>query len=132
MILGFKKQFKPLILADKKIHTIREDLKDRWHEGRKIHFATDTRSADYNCFKEGVVKGIQFIFMTYYNYQFEVSIGDDEYCNRYLRWNEIDEIAKKDGFDGYDDFARWFVPILRERESPKFFGKIIHWTDFKY
>ncbi len=70
MILGFKKQFKPLILADKKIHTIREDSKDRWHEGKKIHFATDTRSADYNCFKEGEVKGIQYIYMTYYNYQF--------------------------------------------------------------
>lgn len=132
MILGFKKQFKPLILEGSKIHTIRQDSKDRWEAGKKIHFATGTRSANYNCFLEGEAKAVQYVFMTYDNNQLEVSIGDDENCDKYLYWPDIDQLAKNDGFDGYDEFAAWFIPLIKSSEINNFSGKIIHWTDFKY
>lgn len=132
MILSFKKQFEPLVMAGTKIHTLRADVKDRWDVGRKIHFATGVRTANYSCFKEGVVSGIQYVFMTYYQGRFEVSVGDTNYCDQYLDWSDIEKLARNDGFDGVDDFMKWFIPLIESSEDHCFSGKIIHWTEFRY
>lgn len=52
MILSFKEQFIPKILDGTKIHTIREDKKNRWEAGKKIHFATGVRTKNYKCPKK--------------------------------------------------------------------------------
>ena len=73
MILGFKKQFPPMILVGTKIHTIREDKHDRWKAGNKIHFATGIRTKNYNQFYSGVCKSVQAITL--------VNHGNHVYCN---------------------------------------------------
>lgn len=128
MVLGFLKGFnvdgkrKQTNFEDKikkgvKLHTIRRDEKGRWKEGRKIHFATDTRTNNYNCFKEGICNGIQIIRII------DRSVHVD---GLKLKEDEIQYLSDNDGFDSIDDFWHWF-----DQYSP-FVGKIIHWTDLKY
>ncbi len=126
MILSFKEQFKQPILDGTKIHTIREDGSDRWHAGKHIHAATGVRTENYDCFFQAECVSTQTIFMTYYN-EFEVSI---DYT--YLYRSEINDLAKRDGFEGYYHFAKWFYPLISKSKTRSFVGKIIHWTDFRY
>lgn len=124
MILSFKPQFVEPILEGTKIHTIREDPHDRWHQGRKIHAATGVRTKHYNCFKEDVCTGVQSIVIEY---------GAGSSCGyspavfvdrRLLDKMEAEQLAFYDGFKRWADFEEWF--------DEYFEGKIIHWTDFRY
>ena len=118
MKLGFKKQFVDPIKNGTKIHSIREDEHDRWKAGNIIHFATGVRTKYYNCFFEDVCKSTQ---------DFEI-VYDDEpfvYIDGKILWvEEIELLAKHDGFNSMEDFFKWF--------DKDFKGKIIHWTDFRY
>ena len=100
-----------------KIHTIREDSKNRWKNGKKIHFSTGARSSNYKCFKEGICVSTQNIEINYP----EIWI-DGRNLNEY----EILELAINDGFDDTIDFWNWFEYFKDFR------GKIIHWTNLKY
>jgi len=100
-----------------KIHTIRLDKHDRWKTGIKIHFATGARSGNYNCFKEGACIDTQKIKI-----KGRRVFIDHVDCT----WEEVEVLAKNDGFDSLDDFWAWF-----DKYSP-FNGKIIHWTKFLY
>lgn len=128
MILNFLKGFnivgkrKPTNFEQKikdgiKIHTIREDLHNRWSEGMKIHFSTGSRTSQYNCFKEGKCKSIQFIEIFGRTVIIDVTR---------LSYDEIEMLAENDGFDSIDDFWAWF-----DQYTP-FVGRLIHWTDYKY
>ncbi len=135
MILGFKPQFKQPILNGTKIHTIREDKTNRWKVGKEIHFATGVRTKQYECFKQGICKGVQTIELQYFDkhcsdlhYQivvdgivrkFEIFINGFP-----ADWRKIGLLVKNDGFATKEDFFRWF--------NKDFIGKIIHWTDYKY
>ena len=132
MILSFKKEFEPLIKSGSKIHTIREDAPNRWNKGRNIHFATGVRSKNYNCFKEGEVKSIQYVFMTYHEGRFELSIGNNRFYDTYLNFSEIELLAKNDGFENLEEFQKWFITLIEKHPEHHFSGKIIHWTNFKY
>lgn len=128
MILSFKKQFENPILYGTKIHTIREDKTRRWRKDKSIHFSTDVRTKNYNCFYKAKCTGVERIFMTYaFNNIIEVTIND-----RYLTWNEIEKLAKNDGFESYEDFFNWFYPVIKKNKDECFSGRIIHWTDFRY
>ena len=127
MILGFTKTFgvgrgkktffEQKIKDGRKIHTVRSDKKSRWSIGKKIHFATGVRSGNYNCFMEGICKGVQSIRI----------VGRQVLVDGIrLPWEELEEFAKNDGFDNLEDFWLWF-----DHYEP-FDGKIIHWTDKKY
>lgn len=132
MILGFKGQFVEPILQGTKIHTIREDPHDRWDVDKHIHMATGVRTSNYRCFKEDDVKGIQYVFMTYHRSVFELSVGDDHYCDRQLWAGGIERLAINDGFRSIIEFKAWFVPLIEKSEKGYYSGKIIHWTDFRY
>jgi hypothetical protein len=131
MILAFTKtcvingRRKPTTFEQKikegiKKHTIRLDLNNRWEKGRKIHFATGVRSSQYNCFKIGACTGVQGIIIRS-NY-----IKDIEIEGRSLSYEEIEKLARQDGFDNISDFWAYF-------SFYKFVeGKIIHWTDLRY
>lgn len=43
-----------------------------------------------------------------------------------LRQNEVDNLWRNDGFDSLYDFCQWFG------HGHKFYGQIIHFTDFRY
>jgi len=130
MILGFKKQFVKDIMCGYNIHTIREDPKGRWQPGKKIHFATGTRTKNYNQFKTGVCVSVQKISICYHS-----SVGDmygspDIFIDDNLlgvgvgAYAKRELLAKNDGFYFLLDFYKWF--------SEDYNGKIIHWTDFRY
>jgi len=139
MIIGYKKQFpwgkptdfKRKILVNVKRHTMREDIHDRWHAGRKIQHAHGVKTKFYDQFYENECTRIQRVY-----------IGKTNTKNQYLCYNyngvnygvivdkirltnyQIGHLAFYDGFDTTDDFFRWF--------QKGFKGKIIHWTDLIY
>lgn len=133
MILAFTKNificgkyrpsdFEQKILSDSKIHTIRDDPKNRWKEGNKIHFATGVRSSKYNCFKEGICSGVQTIkIINSSEYMNDAKIFVDD---RELLMDEKIELVHNDGFSCLVEFFMYF--------DADFEGKLIHWTDKRY
>lgn len=74
----------------------------------------------------GVETDTHYIFEEYvpkldivFRKRFQVTID-----GRVLSVEEINTLAKNDGFDSTHDFFRWF--------NKSFTGKIIHWTNLKY
>lgn len=115
-----------------KIHTIREDKKERWKVGNQIHFVTGNRTKNRKQFAPIVkVQSIQKLVIT------EMLMTQTAYCTVSndkifkvevdgitLHNKQVEELALNDGFDSVDDFFKWF--------DKDFKGKIIHWTDYKY
>lgn len=127
MILGFKEQFVPLIKNGQKIHTIRQDKHHRWKAGRTIHMATGVRTKAYSQFGEIECTCVQTIVFRYpkdrlngATTQYPIVVID----GYVLRDEEIDALAKNDGFLCTSGFLEWF--------NKDFTGKIIHWTQFRY
>ena len=152
MILGFKKQFEQPILDGTKIHTIREDSKNRWKAGNTIQFATGVRTKHYNQFLQWHCVSVQpIVLVNHGNHVYcRIQTGDKEFIHNdcvehgpvergdtYIRYYKEDrqfggkgllhDLCKNDGLS-WEEFKKWFVP----NEGDKFEGKIIHWTDFRY
>jgi uncharacterized protein YqfB (UPF0267 family) len=134
MVLGFKEQFKPLILAGTKIHTIREDSKDRWHPGMRIHMATGVRTKKYHCFMQVGVVSVQKVEMAIHSVGRVMVYVHNEVDGTWkeLDEEEIRELAYKDGFYSLAEFELWFYPLIQDGDGMRFRGKIIHWTDYRY
>lgn len=129
--------------TDQKLHSIRTDKTNRWKPGMKIHFSTGMRTKNYKCFAEGkciLTQVIEIREMSQvcvdncYTYEESHMFGDrsEKFLKTFkvivdgrdLTSDEIDLLAKNDGFETTHDFFRWF--------NKNFTGKIIHWTDLKY
>lgn len=129
MILAFKPQFVEPILSGSKIHTIRHDQHNRWREGMAIQMATGVRTKNYNCFKKEVCTEVQDVFMTYaYNDLIQISVDGRELFG----FDERMAFAQNDGFNTWQDFFKWFYPIIMKSPKECFTGKLIHWTDKRY
>ena len=129
-----------------KIHTMREDIHNRWKPSMLIDFVINNRTKFRKVFAPRLpVISIQKIeiyrrddlptnmhvgekitlLYTFpkiageYRKSFMVKIDD-----RWLSGGEIAELAENDGFDSVSEFFDWF--------SDDWKGKLIHWTDFKY
>jgi len=113
-----------------KLHTIREDPKDRWGKGNKIDFFINVRKKNMFRFAPVVpVVRTQSVFMTYnHSDLIEISVNGRELFG----YPEREALAINDGFDCWEDFFNYFYPIIQASEDKCFSGKIIHWTDFKY
>lgn len=105
-----------------KHHSMREDKHDRWRPGMKIHPVVFNRTKNQFQFAPVLkCKSIQRI---------EIAAKADEvppqvYVDgRWLTVDEIEQLAKNDGFDSVEHFFEWF--------NKDFAGKIIHWTDLRY
>jgi hypothetical protein len=120
MLLTFKPQFEDLIKRKIKLHTIRADKHSRWKVGMMIHFwvgnPRNTRSKlkPYR-FGIGRVETIQSV---------EIYPAKDRLIRngRTLSQEELQEIAKADGFESWQQMKQFF--------SKDFFGKIIVWHSF--
>jgi len=131
MILSFKKQFVEKIKSGSKTHTIREDKKNRWKIGRKIHFATGVRTKNYNQFAEGVCTLVESIEIKY-SYKYKQTIADVFVNNELLGqtiWFDsklknssfsVDMLVANDGFTRTSDFFEWF--------DKDFKGKLLHFS----
>ena len=117
-----------------KIHTIREDKKDRWKAGNDIHFIINPRSKTRFQFAPVLkCKSVQKIEILHYGNLIELIIDESTIFN--IRKNHqnnkvynydhnVQDLAHNDGFETVQDFFDYF--------NKDFKGKIIHWTDFKY
>lgn len=128
-----------------KLHTIREDLKERWKVGTNIDFFINVRQK--NMFRFAPVlpvvstQKIEFIWkdniecLSYlgkiFNKVCTIKIEDRFYGDAYIFDGKvismsfnIARFANNDGFDTAEDFFAYF--------NNDFKGKIIHWTDCRY
>lgn len=105
-----------------KIHTIREDSKNRWRAGMDIHFTVYPRSKKMFRFAPVVkcvsVQDIEIIHTPGHN-EYRVLVDGFPASLEMVR-----AIAQNDGFNTLRDFLDFF--------DNGFTGKIIHWTNFKY
>ena len=107
---------------DSKIHTIRKDEKQRWKVDNKIHFVINNRTKNRLQFAPVLkVKIIQSIEIG--NFLSDRSFVEID--GRSLSSEEIEVLAKNDGFFSVDDFWQYF-------DQTDFYGILIHWTDHKY
>lgn len=108
-----------------KIHTIREDVTDRWQAGVMIDFFINNRRPDMFRFAPRLpCTETQEIFMTLIQGRFEVSVDDRQLC-----LGELEKLALNDGFESFDDFRDYFISQMTDGV---FKGKLIHWTDKRY
>lgn len=126
MVIGFRKQFVPQILAGIKKHTLR-DLDPnhplRWKPGMKMHQATGVRTKNYNCFNVETYKSYQRAFLLYGDAELRVLID-----GRRLDDKEKAFFIKSDGFKNETEFIQWFFP---KGEGDKLLT-LLHWTDLRY
>ncbi|MEI8086941.1 MAG: hypothetical protein WCG93_12075 [Paludibacter sp.] len=131
MVIGFNKQFPDKIIAGTKLHTIREDVHNRWRAGMTMHMATGVRTKQYKCFKLDVCNGTQIIEIKWsrlYKDAPRAAVYVDDRCigsytNMYPS-GFLKVLARNDGFDSVQEFFEWF--------KEDFKGKLIHWTDLRY
>lgn len=115
-----------------KLHTIREDEKNRWKPGMKIQFVINNRSKNRFQFAPVLqVVSIQQILIvselqngTRWNYV--------EIDGNMLAASTIERLAKNDGFNNSKEFFKYFCKYDDPESRAEFSGKIIHWTNLKY
>ncbi len=120
-----------------KLHTIREDKKDRWKKGNDIHFVINNRTKNRFQFSPILkVQSVQQIEIKWFDgYTPNIFPSDcykkenkhaRVYINdiRFMTSETIKNIALNDGFDSVDDFFEYF--------NTNFKGKLIHWTSLTY
>lgn len=138
MILGFKTKFpkelnnKPTEFVKKiqdkiKITTFREDKHKRWKAGRSIQFYEGGyRKKQRKKFFEDTCKSVQEVTMQ--NAFGEILFSFDGGKPQTLSYDQLQTIARNDGFDSVSEFVIYFIP----KAGAEWKGRIIHWTDLKY
>lgn len=126
-----------------KIHTIREDKKERWKVDNNIHFIINNRTSKRFQFAPiSKVKAIQTIEInSRFGYaSLEIVIDGKIFAQYHYNHDEpknlkgLVQFIRNDGFDGKDDrelitnFRNFFI----NHTNDIFKGKIIHWTNFSY
>lgn len=112
-----------------KLHTIREDKKNRWSAGKLIHFIINNRQPNRFQFAPVItVVSTQKIEVIYTNSNSDYPCVKIDGKLLYI-WIKpdlkvLETLAKNDGFNSVEDFFNYF-----DRD---FSGKIIHWTNLKY
>lgn len=116
MILSFKDQFIEKVVLGEKIHTIREDNRNRWKEGMKIHFwKSNPRNVKNDPFQFalGKVTRIQEILIANKD-----GISNVYVDHKLLNQEEFKKLVANDGFDNSLLFWKWF--------DKDFKGRLIH------
>ncbi|WP_163401486.1 hypothetical protein [Flavobacterium fluviatile] len=127
------KKLLKLVEAKPKIHTIREDPKDRWKVGMMIDFFINVRTKKMFRFAPVLpvvsTQKVEIIITQNCGFRKRQVWIDDvfaiyyEYGHRVIDKGLL-ELVQNDGFDTIEDFFAYF--------NEDFTGKIIHWTDLKY
>lgn len=105
------------IIAGEKIHTLREDKKERYKVGQLIDHCTGVRTKNFKKHYQSTITRIDFAFI--------VPREKAIYINgTKLSQMEFWLFLQNDGFDSAEQFWAWF-------QEPKVY-RLIQWTDFKY
>lgn len=121
-----------------KHRTIREDAKNLWKPGRKIHMVVFNRTKNRFQFAPVLqVKAVQYIRILWsYDEELKMNtpclyLGEKSDHSDLMPWyyptygeKEMNQLALNDGFENTKQFYQWF--------NSDFTGKIIHWTKLKY
>lgn len=116
-----------------KIHTIREDKKNRWKVGTNIDFFINCRQKNMFRFAPVLpvvsIQEVSIMHETVFTNKTATIKIDGEWFAAYNFskgniYGKLETFIKNDGFDTIEDFFAYF--------NEDFKGKIIHWTDFKY
>jgi hypothetical protein len=116
-----------------KLHTIREDSKDRWQAGTMIDFFINCRQPTMFRFAPRIpVVSIQEIEIKWIPLTIPLGErrpwvridGKNIFTIESFITEEMNQLAMNDGFDNVQDFFAYF--------NEDFKGKIIHWTNLKY
>ena len=130
--LGYDHNFDldKLCSCQPKLHTLRDDVNDRWHEENIIDFFINVRTKKMFRFAPKIpVVSTQEVLMTYYHSNLiQISIDGRELFS----YTERLEFAKNDGFDNWEDFFNYFYPKIKAAPKGVYKPKLIHWTDLKY
>lgn len=127
MILTFKPQFVEPIKAGTKIHTIREDKKERWKPGMKIQFWNGNPrnvKANPHQFQSGICIKVYDIHIDFY---YDIITIKDNKLPRTEIISDIEnlnEFARKDGFEDWKWLKHWF--FCEYNEPFDFTGKLIY------
>lgn len=127
--LRFFKELNIDLEAKPKLHSLREDSKNRWKVRDAIDFFINCRKEDMFRFApKHLVKGIQNVFITRNDFGKSMLFIDGKLF--YLEdWSlehkhKMLHFAQNDGFETTEEFFEYF--------DTDFNGKIIHWTNLKY
>ena len=117
-----------------KLHTMREDEKDRWKAGNKIDYFINCRQKDMFRFapvlpvvstQKVEIKWFQLFEKKMVKVYIDTLIfGWVKFDDQMYITGDILQLANNDGFDTIEDFFAYF--------NEDFKGKIIHWTDLRY
>lgn len=140
MIVSYKQKFpwkeptnfKEKILAGTKIHTIREDRSNRWHQGLTMQHCYYKGGMSPDFFFESEYKWQQPIMIFWKEgvkeengYHFRSGLVPTVMISGTIASKEtIEQLARNDGFDSGLMFLKYF--------NKDFSGKILHWTNLKY
>ena len=109
-------------LTNPKIHTIREDKKERWQIGTKIDFFINVRQKNMFRFAPVLpVLSTQKVEIIHTKKLNGIIVNID---GRRLSPSELQDFALNDGFDTLNEFIAYF--------NKDFTGKLIHWTAKRY
>ena len=121
-------------MTNPKIHTIREDKKERWKPGTKIDFFINCRQKDMFRFAPVLpvvnVQKIEIVWVELFGKKVAHVFIEKEFFakvkfdSELIVTGQMLQLAQKDGFDTIEDFFAYF--------NEDFTGKLIHWTDLKY
>lgn len=127
MILTFSKpEFERKILEGTKIHTLREDPKNRWRYGLSIQFYLGNPRNGGRCFLDlgNPHITIQPVEITQCSKGGIVVFVE----NRALNKSEVAQLALNDGFESMESFRDYFLA----GKTGSWIGKIISWTGHGY
>lgn len=111
-----------------KFHTFRPNLKGAWKPGVMIDFmfwsGRPYWSKPVRFAPRLPVVSVQNIRISYTAIPYPPAVFVGNGLMRRLKPEEVEVLARNDGFDSISDFFKWF--------NKDFQGSIIHWTDLKY
>lgn len=117
-----------------KTHTIREDKKDRWRAGNKIHFVINNRQPNRFQFAPVIeCKGVQTIEFFFYRLNTAFEHLQIKIDGRYLSEQEMIDLALNDGFKSLSHFYDYFLTGWNGEDDEYYKKmKLIHWTNKIY
>lgn len=120
-----------------KLHSFREDPKDRWHAGKSIHFVINSQTPNRVQFapkikcistqraeiKYTTPNSVETIAYVYLDGRV-AGTATFRNCQLFSITGRMQFIALNDGFESVNDFFEYF--------DKDWSGKLIHWTNLKY
>ena len=114
-LINFQKQFAEDVRSGKKTQTIRSPRKYPIKKGETLYLYTGLRTKNTEKLMEVECKDVKNV--TIYEREFKTNRGS------WYGYLDLDNIAKKDGFDEWASMIEWF----KNTHGLPFKGKLIEW-----